>query len=182
MYCDPDMGTTDYDISLGVLGNICEPYVDTVSNAACSKLSVSALWAYLAQYSDYFGVFMLISGSLLVILGRKMLKPAVCCAGFLTTIVVSCFIFYAVYLEDESQTADFWYFLGGGAAAGIAVGLLACWALRVGAAILAGWGGVCGGLILYEMFIYRAEVEWLFWVTIVVCALVAAVLTFWYLD
>ena len=41
MYCDPDMGTTDYDISLGVLGNLCEPYIDTVSNAACSRLSVS---------------------------------------------------------------------------------------------------------------------------------------------
>ena len=41
---------------------------------------------------------------------------------------------------------------------------------------------MCGGLILYEMFIYRAEVEWLFWVTIVVCAGAAAVLTYWYLD
>ena len=48
MYCDPNMGSTDYDISQGVLGHICNPYVDTVSNAACSKLSVSALWAYLA--------------------------------------------------------------------------------------------------------------------------------------
>jgi len=182
MYCDPDMGLQDYDISVGVLGNLCEPYVDTVSNAACSKLSVSELWEYLAQYSDYFGVFMLITGLLLVLAGRRLLKPAVCFAGFLTTILVSCFIFYAVYLEDESQVADFWYFLGGGAAAGLLVGLLLCWAIRIGAAILAGWGGMCGGLILYEMFIYRAEVEWLFWVTIVVCALAAAVLAFFYLD
>ena len=182
MYCDPDMGTTDYDISLGVLGHVCNPYVDTVSNAACSKLSVSALWAYLGQYSDYFGVFMLISGSMLVLLGRKMVKPAVCCAGFLTSIVVASFIFYAMYLEEDSTATDFWYFFGGGALVGIGVGLLACWALRLGAAILAGWGGMCGGLILYEMFIYRAEVEWLFWVTIAVCAVAAAVLTYWYLD
>ena len=98
-YCDPTMGLTDYDISLGVLGNICEPYIDTVSSVACSKLSVSELWDYLADYSDYFGVFMLISGMLLTFTGRKLLKPAVCFAGFLTSILISCFIFYAVYVE-----------------------------------------------------------------------------------
>lgn len=182
MYCDPTMGLKDYDISLGVLGNICEPYIDTVSNAACSKLSVSDLWEYLGQYSEYFGVFMLISGFLLVVMGRKLLKPAVCFAGFLTSILVSCFIFYAVYVENESDVADFWYFLGGGALVGIAVGLLMSWAVRVGAAVLAGWGGVCGGLILYESIIFRAEVEWLFWVTIVVCAVGAAVAAFFLLD
>ena len=182
MYCDPDMGQTDYDISLGVLGNLCEPYIDTVSNAACSRLSVSELWEYLAQYSEYFGVFLLISGFLLTLVGRRLLKPAVCCAGFLTSILVACFIFYAVYLEDTSQVADFWYFLGGGAAVGIAVGLLMCWAIRIGAAVLAGWGGMCGGLILYEMFIYRADAPWLFWVTVVLCAGGAAVATFFWLD
>jgi len=152
------MGLTDYDISFGVLGNICEPYVDTVSSVACSRLSVSELWEYLAQYSNYFGVFMLVSGMLLTFIGRKLLKPAVCFAGFLTSILISCFIFYAVYVEDESDIADFWYFLGGGAAVGIAVGLLMCWAVRIGASVLAAWGGVCGGLILYESFIFRADV------------------------
>lgn len=181
-YCDPSMGTTDYDVSIGVLGNICEPYIDTVSSVACSKLSVSALWDYLADYSEYFGIFMLISGALLVFAGRKMLKPAVCFAGFLTSILVACFIFYAVYLENESDIADFWYFLGGGALVGIAVGLLMCWAVKIGAAVLAGWGGLCGGLILYESVIFRAEVEWLFWVTLVVCALGAAIAAFFLLD
>ena len=182
MYCDPDMGETDYDISIGVLGNLCEPYIDTVSKAACSRLSVSELWEYLAQYSDYFGVFLLVSGFLLVLVGRRLLKPAICCAGFLTSILVACFIFYAVYLEDTTQVADFWYFLGGGAAVGIAVGLVLACFVRVGAAVLAGWGGLTGGLILYEMFIYRAEADWLFWVTIVVCAAGAAVAAFFLLD
>lgn len=182
MYCDESMGTTDFDISAGVLGNLCEPYIDTVSNAACSRLSVSELWSYLGQYSDYFGVFLLITGVLLTFAGRKLLKPAVCFAGFLTTILISCFIFYAVYLENESDVADFWYFLGGGALVGIFVGLLMCWAIRVGAAVLAGWGGLCGGLILYEAFIFHAGVEWLFWVTIVLCAGGAAVAAFFLLD
>jgi len=182
MYCDDTMELTDFDYSLGLQGNICEPYLDTVSKAACSNLDISEIWEYIQQYDDYFGVFMLVAGLLLTFMGLKLLKPAICFAGFLTTILVSCFIFYAVYLEKESQLADFWYFLGGGAFAGIFVGLLVAWAYKVGAAVLAGWGGVCGGLVLYEAILFRAEVEWLFWVTVVVCAIGAAAVTFWFLD
>lgn len=181
MYCNEDMGIKDYDIS-PVLGNLCEPYIDTVSKAACARISVSQLWGYLADYSEYFGAFLLIAGTLLVFLGRKLFKPAICLTGFLTTIAVSCLIYYSVYLEDTSDLAEFWYFLGGGAAAGICVGLLLCWASRVGAAVLAGWGGLTGALILNETLIYRAEVEWLFWVTIVVCTVGAAVSAFFFLD
>lgn len=122
---------------------------------------------------------MLVAGFLLTFFGRKLLKPTICFAGFLTTILVSCFIFYAVYLENESDLADFWYFLGGGAFAGIFIGLLFAYFDKVGASILAGWGGLCGGLILYEAILFRAEVEWLFWVTCAVCALAAAIGAYW---
>ena len=90
MYCDPSMSMTDFDFSAGVLGNICEPYIDTISKAACSRLSVSQLWEYIAKYSEFFGVFLLVSGVLLTFVGRKLLKPAVCFAGFLSTILLSC--------------------------------------------------------------------------------------------
>ena len=182
MYCDPDAEDTYFDVSPGVLGNVCEPYVDTVTKQACSKLDVSELWDYLARYSDFFGVFLLIAGVMLVFLGRKLLRPAVCCAGFLTTIFVACLIFYSVYLDNDGNVSDFWYFLGGGALAGIFVGLLMCWAVKVGAAVLAGWGGLTGGLILYESVLFRAEQEWLFWVTVCACTIACAVLAFFYLD
>lgn len=119
---------------------------------------------------------------MLTFLGRKLLRPAVCCAGFLTTIFISCLIFYAVYVDDTGDIDDFWYFLGGGAFAGIFVGLLMCWAVKIGAAVLAGWGGFTGGLILYESVLFRAEAQWLFWVTIVVCTAAAAVLAFFFVD
>lgn len=127
-------------------------------------------------------MFLLISGVILVFLGRKLLRPAVCCAGFLTTIFVSCLIFYSVYIDDTGDIADFWYFLGGGALAGIFVGLLMCWAVKIGASVLAGWGGMTAGLILYESILFRAEAEWLFWVTVVTCTIAAAVLAFFFLD
>lgn len=182
MYCDPDMSLTEYDFSAGALGDICSPHVDTLSKAACSRLSVSQLWDYLDQYKQWVGIPLLVTGVFLVFLGRKMIKPAVCLAGCLSTVVLSCFIYYSVYLQDTSDLADFWYFLGGGALAGIFVGCLMAMCLRCGAAVLAGWGGACGALILYESFIYRADLQWLLWVTIVVCSLGAAVTACFILD
>jgi len=48
--------------------------------------------------------------------------------------------------------------------------------------VLAGWGGLCGALILNESIFFRAEMEWLFWTTIVVCTLGAAIAAYFLLD
>lgn len=93
------MGWEDFDLSPGVLGDLCAPHIDSVSRAACPRLSTSELWNYLAQYKMYFGALLLVTGLSLVFFGRKLLKPAVCLAGFLSTILLSCFIFYAVYVD-----------------------------------------------------------------------------------
>ena len=105
MYCDPNMPLTVHDTSAGVLGDLCAPYLEIVSQAACPRLSVSQLWGYLADYAVYFGAFFLVVGVLLVFIGRKLLKPAICFTGFLTTIALSCLIYYSVYLEDTSNLA-----------------------------------------------------------------------------
>lgn len=156
MYCDATQEFDYYDVSVA-LGDPCAPYVDVVSKAACARLDVSDLWGYLGEYSDYFGAFLIVAGTLLTIWGRKLIKPSVCIAGFLSTILLAGLIFYGVYLQTESQVADFWYFLGGGALVGIGVGLLLAWAVKFGAAVLAAWGGICGALILYETLLFRAE-------------------------
>ena len=182
MYCDDSKDKDYYDISPGVLGDLCSPYIDTVSKAACPVLSVSDLWDYLAKYKNIVGSILIALGTSLVFTGRFMLKPAVFLAGLLTTVFVSCFIYYSVYLNTESDASDFWWFLGGGALAGIFVGLLLAWQYKLGAAILAGWGGATGGLILYSSVIYRAEMEWLFWTTVILCAVCAALVACILLD
>ena len=103
MYCDPDMGWEEYDFSAGAYGPICTPHIDTISRVACSRLSVSQLWDYLVEYKEWFGAFLLTIGLALVFVGRLLLKPAVCFAGFLTTVMISCFIYYSVYLQDTSD-------------------------------------------------------------------------------
>ena len=46
-YCDPDAAWDYYDLGPGMIGDICSPYIDSVSRAACASLSVSQLWGYL---------------------------------------------------------------------------------------------------------------------------------------
>ena len=99
MYCDESMGMHEFEYSSGVLGTICEPYIDTVSKAACARLSISDLWDYMEDYKYYFGAAFILAGLLLVFVGRVLLEPAVCIAGFLSTIFVACFIFYTVYYD-----------------------------------------------------------------------------------
>ena len=182
MYCDPDMKITGFDFSAGVQGDLCTPYFDTVSKAACPNIVVSQLWGYLEEYKYYVGAFLLLTGITLTCVGRKLIKPAICCATFLTVMVISGFIFYAIYLEDRSDLSDFWYFVGFGALAGVILGLFMGWCVRAGAAILAAWGGASIALILYSSVIYRAEMDWLLWVTIVTLSLAFAISVFFFFD
>jgi hypothetical protein len=126
----------------------------------------------------YIGALLIVVGIPLCFLGLKLIKPSVCFAGFLTTTLASCLIFYLVYFTDLNETSAFWYFLAGGALAGLLLGLLLAKFIKFGAAVLAGWGGFAAGLILNEAVLFRFEQEWLFWVSIVACVIVAAVLAF----
>lgn len=180
MYCDPQM--SDADFMPFAYGDECSPYVNIISKYACATLSVSEIWDYIGQYANYFGAFAIIIGFLLCFFGHALIKPSLCFTGFLTTVAVVLFIFYGVYLNNPSDLADFWYFLGGGALAGIAIGLLLAWAVKVGAAILAGWGGFCLALILNETVFYRAGQPWLYWTSIAIISIACAVAAFFVFD
>lgn len=72
--------------------------------------------------------------------------------------------------------------MGAGAAAGIVVGLLLAKYVKVGAAILGGWGGFAIGLILNEAVMWQFEYVWVFWATNIASILVCAGLTFKVFD
>lgn len=65
---------------------------------------------------------------------------------------------------------------------GTVVGLLLAKFSRVGVTVLAGWGGLCLGLILYSAFLYKFESQVVFWVTIIGFAIVSGVLSYFFID
>ena len=128
VYCDKNIEDVNYN---GIAyGDPCSPYINVISKYGCPTLSVSELWQYIAEYEQYFGVFAIIAGFLLCFFGHWLIKPSICFSGFLSTILLSCLIFYAVYLDSTADLADFWYFLGGDAVVGVLVGLLLAWAVN----------------------------------------------------
>ena len=148
------------------------------SIGGCDILQNSIIWEYLNMIKPYVGVVAIIGGIMLCFYGLKLVKPSVCFVTFLSCIVVSLFIFYAIYLDAIELTPVFWYFLGGGVAGGIAVGLLMAKFVKFGAAMLGGWGGFAAGLILNEAILYRFELSWLFWASNVACIIAAAFITY----
>ena len=156
MFCNSTFDYEQFEYGVLAYGDICNPQVDMISWAACPRLDINDFFVYLEQYDVYFGALFLIGGVLLVIWGRKFIRPAVFLAGFLSSLLLMALIFYAVYFDSLSQTKDFWFFVGGGVLLGIIVGLLLSCYVKIGAAVLAGWGGYALGMIFYEAVVFRA--------------------------
>lgn len=135
------------------------------------------------QLEPYIGVLGIVGGFIACFYGIRLLKPFLFVAGFLTSCLLSLLFCYAVYANSiEDLTSTFYYFLGGGALAGILIGWLLAKFVKVGAAVLAGWGGFALGLMLNEAFLFHIEAIWVFWASNIVCILAAAFLTFKLFD
>jgi hypothetical protein len=144
----------------------------------CDLLQNSIIWEYISMIEPYIGVIAIVGGFMLCFYGLKLIKPSICFVTFLSCIVVSLFIFYAIFLDAIELTPVFWYFLGGGVAGGVAVGLILARYVKFGAAILGGWGGFAAGLILNEAILFRFELSWLFWASNIACIIIAAFITY----
>lgn len=156
--------------------------VNLIAGAACPVLNISSIWDYLDQYNVYYGAVFILGGLILVLLGRKLITPAVFVSGFLTALVLFMFLFYAIYFDKDTTAGEFWGFFAGGAVLGLLLGFLLTKFIKVGAACLSAWGGLCLGLIIYEAFLYMFEEQWIFWVFIGYCAVMCAVLVFYAFD
>jgi hypothetical protein len=180
VYCNGSLPIADtfYDYN-ATYGTLCDPQVTWVSQiGGCNVLDNSIIWTYLDYAKPYIGAIAIAGGIMLCFYGLALVKPSVCFITFLSCIVVSLFIFYAVYMTALTLTPVFYYFLGGGIAGGLILGILLAKYVKFGAAILGGWGGFALGLILNETILFRFEYSWLFWTSNVVCIVVAAVITY----
>ena len=124
---------------------------------------------------------LLLTGLGFTFAGRTLIKPAVCFVSFLLMVSFSCFLFYTIVL-DKTNLSTFWSYVGYGALAGVLFGLLMCWCTRLGAALLAGYGGASIALMLYSAIIYQAELNWLLWLFVIVFSLAFAIIVFYFFD
>jgi hypothetical protein len=112
------------------------------------------IWEYASYAEPYLGAAAIVGSIPMIFFGLKLVRPSICFAGFLSAIAVSLLVFYAVYIDSIDELATFYYWMAGGAVIGLVLGWFLAHFVKVGAAILAGWGGFMLGLILNEAFLY----------------------------
>mmetsp|Transcript_17504 Transcript_17504/g.24087 ORF Transcript_17504/g.24087 Transcript_17504/m.24087 type:complete len:168 (+) Transcript_17504:642-1145(+) len=124
----------------------------------------------------------MVIGLFLSIFGVRLIKAAFYIAGVISTIALISLIFYSELLEANTKAWAFWLILSLSILIGLAVGYLFARFEKLGAVVLAGWGGFTFGMILNEAFIYLAESEWLFWVSCICLSLICIGLVFKYYN
>lgn len=148
----------------------------------CSKFDLNALWQFLDDYSYIWGVLFIVGGIFLCFFGRKLFKGAVFMVSALLTVFAILLLFYTTFLKDTTETWVGWTVLACSILIGLVVGFFMMKLERLGAALLAGWGGFLLGFMINEMALYHVESQALFWSVNAACAITAAVLSFFFYE
>lgn len=82
------------------------------------------IWEYAAYAEPYIGAIGIAVGLTMTFYGLKLIKPSICFAGFLSSIMLAMLFFYAVYANSVDDLATFYYWMGGGAVVGVLVGYI----------------------------------------------------------
>lgn len=127
------------------------------SSNVCSKFDLNALWQFLDDYSYIWGVLFIVGGIFLCFFGRKLFKGAVFMVSALLTVFAILLLFYTTFLKDTTETWVGWTVLACSILIGLVVGFFMMKLERLGAALLAGWGGFLLGFMINEMALYHVE-------------------------
>ena len=100
-----------------------------------------------------FSVFIVI-GFVLCFFGRKLYKPVFFLAGLITTVFIILLIFYSSFLKSNTDNWVGWTVIACSVLLGLLVGFVLMKISKLGAFVLAGWGGFCLGLLIWNTFLY----------------------------
>lgn len=95
-------------------------------------------------------VFCVVVGLLVNLMGRKLFKVIIFIAGVLAMVALVMLIFYTTFLKSNTASWVGWVVLACSVLVGLLVGCLFLKIVKLGAFVLAAWGGFSLGLLLYE--------------------------------
>jgi hypothetical protein len=160
----------------------CTPVVSFDHKTGCRVGRLSALWAWFTDNKwVMFSVFLVV-GFLVCFLGRSLFKPVLFIAGILLSVSLVWIIFYSTFLSDNTKQWVGWVVLAGSVVLGLIIGCLFVKLVRLGAFILAAWGGFALALLIYNSFMYKMNSNVGFWCFTVGVALLFGILALWFFD
>jgi len=133
------------------------------------------------DYKWLWGSVFIVMGCFLAFFGRKLFTAALFIVAAVVFSGLILIIFYSTFLSDASNWVG-WLTISITIILSIGVGFLATKLERLGACLLAGWGGFCAGVLLNETVLYYAGSVALLWIVNCSCAFVAAVLAWFFFN
>jgi hypothetical protein len=131
------------------------PLITFNSKTACPIGSLSALWGAIENNKWALFTVFLIVGLFVCFLGRTLFKVILFIAGMLVGFGLVWLISYSTFLKNNDKTWVFWTVIAVSSVLGIIIGILMVKLTKVGAFLIAAWGGYSLGLLLYPTFLYK---------------------------
>ena len=89
--------------------------------------------------------------------GRKLFKPVIFLTSMAAFVFLSLLFMYSTFFSNNYSPTVGWITVIVSILLGIIVGIILAKLSKIGVAVLAGWGGVCIGLMLWNAFIYKSN-------------------------
>jgi MFS family permease len=128
-----------------------------------------------------FALF-LVLGGFVCLFGRKLFKPVLFITGVLITTSLVLLIFYSTFLKSNTKAWVGWVVLVCSVLLGLCVGGLFVKLSKLGAFILAGWGGFTLGLLIYNAFLYKINSQGGMWGFLIGMGLLFGILALFFFD
>jgi hypothetical protein len=128
-----------------------------------------------------FAIFLGV-GLLICFLGRTLFKPILFIAGMMLAIGVIMLLFYSTFLKNNTKVWVGWVVLAGSVILGLIVGCCLIKLSKIGAFVLAAWGGFSLALLIYNSFMYKMDSTAGFWCWTIGLALVCGILSLFFFD
>jgi hypothetical protein len=140
-------------------------------------------WTWLQKNEWIMFAFSLVVGFIVCFFGRKLWPPIFFLTGLLLTVFLILIIFYTTFLNTKTESWVGWTVIACSAVLGLIVGFIFMKISKLGAFVLAGWGGFCLGLLIWNSFLYLATTsDALFWCFTIACGLVVGILALVWFD
>ena len=179
--CDKDVEvTSDYTISDS--DDKCYKILSFKHKTGCKIGNLSGLWQWFTKNKWFMFVAFLIIGSVLCFLGRTLFRPVLFIAGMLLAVSLVWIIFYSTFLNENTKPWVGWVVLVGAIIFGLVIGCLMVKLVKLGAFVLAAWGGYALALLIYNAFLYKMNSNTGFWCFTVGVALVFGILALFFFD
>jgi len=130
--------------------------------------------------SDYWyiwGGVCILAGVFLALFGKSLFSVTLFLVGIIVTTILLLLLCYSTFLRESTASWIGWTVIVCSCLLGLLGGFLLYKCQRLGAGILAGWGGFMAGILINTTFAFAIHGSAVFWIITLSCALVSGLFT-----